>query len=63
MVEVKGRGDLAAEAGSLGNRQRRRIARMDEAFVKARPRYAELDLCFDFMLVRLWRLPRHLTGA
>lgn len=63
MVEVKGRGDLAAAVGTLGNRQRWLIARTAEAFVKARPGYAGLDLRFDVMLVRLWRLPRHLTGA
>jgi putative endonuclease len=63
VVEVKGRGDLAAAAESVGRRQRRRIARATEAFVKARPGYAGLDLRFDVMLVRPWRLPRHLTGA
>ena len=63
VVEVKGRGDLAAAALALGRRQRRRIARAAEAFVKARPGYAGLDLRFDIMLVRPWRLPRHLIGA
>ena len=63
MVEVKGREDLAAAALALGRRQRRRIARAAEALVKARPGYAGLDLRFDVMLVRPWRLPRHLTGA
>ena len=63
VVEVKGRGDLATAADSLGHRQRRRIARAAEAFVKAWPGYAGLDLRFDVMLVRPWGLPRHLTGA
>ncbi len=63
VVEVKGREDMATAAESLGNRQRRRIARTAEAFVKARPGFARLDIRFDVMLVRPWRLPRHLTGA
>ena len=63
VVEVKGREDLGVAAESLGRRQRRRIARAAEAFVKARPGYAVLDLRFDVMLVGPWGLPRHLTGA
>ena len=63
VVEVKGRGDLVTAADSLSAHQRRRITRAAEAFVKARPGCAALDLRFDLMLVRPWGLPRHLAGA
>ena len=61
-VEVKARsGDYAADA--LSPSQRRRIVRAAEAFLKVRPGLADLDLRLDVMLVRRWRLPRHLRGA
>lgn len=61
-VEVKARsGDYAADA--LSPRQRRRIVRAAEAFLKVRPGLAELDLRLDVMLVRRWRPPMHLPGA
>ena len=62
-VEVKARGDLATAAEALGPRQRRRIARAAAAFLKARPGLAGLDVRFDVMLVRPWRLPAHLADA
>ena len=63
VVEVKARPGLAAAAEALGPRQRSRIARAAEAYVRARPDRAGLDLRFDVMLVRPWRLPVHLTDA
>ena len=63
MVEVKARGDLATAAEALGARQRARVARAAQAFLKARPDCAGLDVRLDAMLVAPWRLPVHLTGA
>ncbi len=63
VVEVKARPELAAAAEALHPRQRARIARAAEAYVQARPDRAGLDLRFDVMLVRPWRLPVHLTDA
>jgi putative endonuclease len=61
-VEVKARGnDGAPEV--LTPRQRRRITRAAEAFLKARPGYRGLDLRFDLMVVGRRRLPRHLADA
>ncbi|MGF1641412.1 MAG: YraN family protein [Rhodospirillales bacterium] len=61
-VEVKARtGDGAWDA--LTPSQRRRIVRAAEAFLKARPAYAGLDLRFDLMVVGRRRRPRHLTNA
>ena len=63
IIEVKTRGDLAAAAGALLPRQRRRIARAASAFLLARPDLAELALRFDVMLVARLRPPRHLRDA
>jgi putative endonuclease len=61
-VEVKARGDDGSPE-VLTPRQRRRITRAAEAFLKARPVYAGLDLRFDLMVVGRRRPPRHLAGA
>lgn len=61
-VEVKARGnDGAPEV--LTPRQRRRITRAAEAFLKMRPGYRGLDLRFDLMVVGRRRPPRHLANA
>jgi putative endonuclease len=62
-VEVKARGEIATAAASLSARQRRRIARALEAFLAARPDLAALELRFDVMLLRPYRLPRHWPAA
>jgi putative endonuclease len=61
-VEVKARGDDGAPE-VLTPRQRRRITRAAEAFLKARPGYRGLDLRFDLIVVGRRRPPRHLVGA
>lgn len=63
VVEVKARQDLAAAAEALGPRQRQRVARAAEAFLRARPGCAGLTVRFDVMLVRPWGLPAHLVDA
>ena len=63
MVEVKGRADLALAAESIVRRQRARIERAAEAFLRSRPALPELDLRFDVILVRPWRPPVHLVDA
>ena len=65
-VEVKARhagadgGELAVE---LTARQRARIERAAEVFVARRPRLNRCAMRFDLMVVRPWRVPRHLTDA
>ena len=61
-VEVKARGGGGA-AEVLTARQRRRIARAAEAFLKVRPAYRGLDLRFDLMIVGRRSPPRHLANA
>ncbi len=63
VIEVKSRDELAAAAGALPPRQRRRIVRAAQAFLSAHPELAGLDLRFDLMLVARRRLPRHWRGA
>lgn len=62
-VEVKARADFAAAAEAVGERQRRRVARAAEAFVRGRPDLAGARLRFDVMLVVPGRLPRHIKDA
>ena len=63
IVEVKARASAAEAAEALGPRQRRRIGRAAALFLAQRPALAGLAVRFDVMLVRPWRLPRHLAGA
>ncbi|MFI4987677.1 MAG: YraN family protein [Alphaproteobacteria bacterium] len=63
IVEVKARASLADAAEALGARQRRRIARAASAFLQQYPAAVGLAVRFDVMLVRPWRLPRHMTNA
>jgi putative endonuclease len=62
-VEVKGRADLAAALGALGQRQRQRMARAAELFLLHHPSHADCALRFDLVAVRPWRPPRHLPDA
>ncbi len=61
-IEVKARAEeYAAEA--VTPRQRRRIVRAAEAFIRARRGYAAFDVRFDVMLVRRGGWPRHFVNA
>ena len=63
LIEVKARADFDAAAFSLLPRQRQRLERSAEAL---RQRWPDLSACalrFDVVLVRPWRLPRHLPDA
>jgi len=63
IIEVKARRSLADAAEALRPRQQQRIARAAAAFVALHPASAGLAVRFDVMLVRPWRLPRHLANA
>lgn len=63
MVEVKARDSAAEAAEALGPRQRQRIGRAAALFLARHPTLDGLAVRFDVMLVRPWRLPRHLAGA
>ena len=59
-VEVKGRRGAPAE---VGERQRRRIRRAAEHFLKLRPELASCEQRFDVILIGPARLPTHLRDA
>jgi putative endonuclease len=64
VIEVKSRVALLADGTAVPSpRQRRRIARAAQAFLKARPDLAGLDLRFDLMQVAQGRLPHHQHAA
>ncbi len=54
--EVKARADRNLLESPVTARQRQRIARAAEAFLARSPGLAEMDVRFDLMLVRPWRL-------
>jgi putative endonuclease len=62
-VEVKRRRDPTLALESVLPRQRSRIARAAEQFLRARPDLAGLDVRFDVIAWRPWRLPLHLADA
>lgn len=62
-VEVKRRDALATAAAAIGPRQRQRIARAAEHFLRGHPRLAGLQPRFDALLLAAGRLPRHLPDA
>ena len=63
-IEVKARsGPAEFTGGEVSARQRHRIRRAAEHFLKRRPDLAALDHRFDVMLVRPWSLPTHLIDA
>jgi putative endonuclease len=63
VVEVKSRAGIPDAAAIPSPRQRRRIARAAEAFLKGRPDLAGLSLRFDLMQVARFRPPRHQPAA
>jgi putative endonuclease len=63
LIEVKARTRLAEASQAISPRQRRRIARAAEFFLHRYPRYTQLELRFDAVLIAPGRLPRHLKDA
>ena len=62
-VDVKARASAEEALWSLGERQRARIARAAEAFLKRHPQHAGCTLRFDLVVVTPWRPPRLLADA
>ena len=62
-IEVKARPDDARAAEAIQWKQRGRIARALEHFLKSRPDLGDAELRFDVMLVAPGRWPRHLRNA
>jgi putative endonuclease len=62
-VEVKARAGHLLALQSLTARQRRRIARAAEHFLKLRPDLRACRCRFDLVTWAPWHLPRHLPDA
>ena len=62
-IEVKARATADAGAEPLRPRQRDRIARAAEAYVRTRPDLVDLDWRFDLIVVTGGWRPRHLADA
>ena len=62
-VEVKARATLDDAAFAITPRQQARIIDAAQAWLAARPEYAEFELRFDAILIAPRRLPRHLLAA
>ncbi|MBW7852424.1 MAG: YraN family protein [Rhodospirillales bacterium] len=63
VIEVKARDTAADALAALSGRQRRRLLRGAEAFLRHRPDLAAHDLRFDLMLVTPGRWPIHVVDA
>ncbi len=63
VIEVKARRRGVGDDELLRPRQRARIERAAVAFLARRAEHAGLDVRFDLMLVRPYRLPRHVADA
>jgi putative endonuclease len=62
-VEVKRRGETETALGALGERQRVRIVRAAELYLRARPQLAGLASRFDLVAIGARGWPIHLPDA
>lgn len=63
IVEVKGRNTLADGVNALTWHQQQRIIRGTSSFSGRRRQYARLDIRYDLIVIRPWRLPFHSRQA
>ena len=62
-VEVKKRGSKEAAAFAISQRQKERIIRASELYVKQNPGYQQCDIRFDAILIGATVIPYHITNA
>lgn len=62
-VEVKERQDLEKAAYAISERQKQRIIRGAEAFLKKHPKYDDYDIRFDAILVQFPYHVKHVLNA
>ena len=62
-VEVKGRRNPRDAADAVGNRQRDRIARAADLYLRSRPALRHKAVRFDIILIMPRRWPRHIRDA
>ncbi|MFD2265272.1 YraN family protein [Lacibacterium aquatile] len=63
VIEVKIRDDLDRAAEAIQFEQQARLLRAGAWIQGKKPRLKDLDLRFDALLIRPWRLPLHVQGA
>lgn len=63
LVEIKARPSFSEALESVTPKQRERIERAAEAFLSRHPKWSNLALRFDVMVVTPRRLPKHVTDA
>ncbi len=63
VIEVKYRPDRGQAAYSITPAQRHRIETATRGFIAAHPRYADLHVRFDAVLMAPWCWPEHLSDA
>jgi len=62
-VEVKARPSVSTALEAVSPHQRHRIERAAEAFLSQQPKWRNLDVRFDVMVVAPGRPPRHVRDA
>ena len=63
IIEVKARDEIDAALDAVQARSRHRIERAAAAFIASHQAWSKFSPRFDIMIVRPWRLPRHLPDA
>jgi putative endonuclease len=63
VIEVKARADEADALESVGLHKRRRIERAAGAYLARHPEWNNFSPRFDVIILKPWRLPRHLRDA
>jgi putative endonuclease len=63
IVEVKARHSLEKGINALTWHQQQRIIRGTSSFIGQRRKFAGLDIRYDLMVIRPWRLPFHSRQA
>ena len=63
MVEVKARKQFEDAAAAIHHENQSRVMRASQYFIVHHPRYAQLQVRFDAVLIAWYRWPRHLPHA
>ena len=63
IIEVKAREELGAAFDAVPPSSRRRIERATAYYLAGHPQWGKFSPRFDLIVVRPWRLPRHVKDA
>ena len=62
-IEVKRRRDVMAAEASILPRQRQRVRRAAELWLRTRPAFHQHEVGFDVIFLMPWRWPRHIENG